>query len=173
MSQFGPQIELKSPKKVLSFIWENLELGICLVSMIGMTILTFSQVIARYVFDNSFSWTEEVTRYLMIWLTFGGSAYAFRMGAHIGVEALVEKLSPRGKYIIIIVSSLATIVFFFFLGYYGWEHTYQQYLNNQVAPVTRIPIAVPYSAVPVGSFLVILRLIAMLFQHIKNGVKEG
>lgn len=131
------------------------------------------QVVFRYGFHHSFSWTEEVSRFFIVWMTFGGSAYAFRKGAHMGVEALVQKLSPRGQFIMLIFSRVSTIVFFLFLGYFGLQHTVQQYLNHQLAPSTRLPIAIPYSALPIGSVLVILRLVDQMIHELKTGTKEA
>lgn len=171
MNQVNLQSEVKH-KGFMMTTWENIEVSICVISMIGMTVLTFAQVVGRFVFQRPFAWGEEICRFFIIWLTFGGSAYAFRKGAHIGIESLVDMLPPRGKYIARWVYYIGTIIFFLVLGYYGWEHTLQQYVNNQVTPVTRLPVAIPYSAVPIGSALVILRLIYMMVQEMKTGVKE-
>lgn len=91
MSQPALSNSLKqsNQKSLLRLAWEQLELSICLVAMVAMTIIVFAQVIARYVFHNSFEWAEEISRFLVVWITFGGSAYAFRKGAHIGVTAMV------------------------------------------------------------------------------------
>lgn len=60
-----------------------------------MTIITFAQVIARYVFDYSFTWALELVQFLFAWLIFLGMAYGVRVGSHIGVDALVKSLGPR------------------------------------------------------------------------------
>jgi len=158
-------------KRGVVWLWENFELSICVFAMLCMTVLTFMNVVSRYVFGSSFGWVEEVCRFLIIWLTFGGSAYAFRMGAHIGIEALVQKLPPKGQLIAAILNNIATIIFFILLGYFGGQHTIQQYMNHQLAPVTRISIAFPYSAIPIGSALVILRLSVDTIQKIRLELK--
>lgn len=162
----------KSPTSKLHFAWENIELSICLICMVAMTAITFVQVIARYVFLNSLTWAEEICRFLVVWLTFAGSAYAFRKGAHVSITALADRLPNKLRVILNILISLVTIFFFVVLLYYGWEHTYQQILNGQVAPATRLPIAISYLAVPIGSLLVILRLAYDFFKMLKN-LKAG
>jgi len=158
----------KQSNKLLAF-WGNLELSICLVSMVLMTLITFVQVIGRYVFNHSLGWSEEICRFLVIWITFGGSAYAFRKGVHIGVTALVNIMPSKLRFLINLFSKLATIFFFVVLAYYGWLHTAQQIVNGQVAPATRLPIAIAYSAVPIGSVLVIIRLVEeTIREFIKN-----
>ncbi len=59
-----------------------------------MTCVTFAQVVARYVFNYSFVWALELVTYLFAWLIFLGMAYGVRVGAHIGVDALVKTLRP-------------------------------------------------------------------------------
>ena len=58
----------------------------------AMTLITFGQVIARYVFNYSFVWALELTTFLFAALIFLGAAYGVRVGAHIGVDALVKLL---------------------------------------------------------------------------------
>jgi len=154
-------------------MWENLEISICVITMTAMVIIIFAQVIGRYVFNYSFSWSEEIARFLMVWMTFAGSAYAFRKGAHIGVTAIVDALPTHLGFYVKLLSRALTIFFFIVLGYYGWQHTYTQITLGQVAPATRLPVAIPYSAIPIGSFLVILRLIEQTFFDLKNRHNAG
>ncbi|MFZ5946228.1 MAG: TRAP transporter small permease [Bacillota bacterium] len=143
----------------IRYFWDNIEVSICLISMLLVTVITFAQVVGRYVFSHSFGWSEEISRFLVVWITFGGSAYAFRKGAHIGVTALINKIPGRYRFYVYLMTRLITIFFFIVLGYHGLLHTMQQIANGQVAPATRLPIAIPYSAVPIGSALVIIRLL--------------
>ncbi|MDW7677110.1 MAG: TRAP transporter small permease [Bacillota bacterium] len=156
------------PKSKIRLMWEHLEVSICMITMSLMVVIVFAQVVGRYVFNYSFSWSEEIARFLMVWITFAGSAYAFRMGAHIGVTVIVERMPRKIGAYIKLLARVLTIIFFLVLGYYGWHHTVQQYVMGQVAPATRIPVAIPYSAVPIGSFLVIIRLIDQAIHDYKN-----
>ena len=76
---------------------EHLEEGLVAFLMAAMTVLTFVQVIARYVFNYSFVWALEVTGVMFAWLIFVGMSYGVRVGAHIGVDALVKALAPRTR----------------------------------------------------------------------------
>lgn len=57
-----------------------------------MVLAVFVQIISRALFNMSFPWTEELARYLMIWVTFLGASFAFQYGAHISIEAFVTRL---------------------------------------------------------------------------------
>lgn len=162
------EADQKQRKNILLSIFENVEIYICVISISAMTLITFVQVIGRYVFNHSFSWSEEICRFLLAWITFGGSAYAFKQGAHIGVTYLVDKLPPTARKCVYIFIQILTIGFFAMLGYYGLKHTLHQVSMNQIAPATRISIGVPYSSIPVGSALVIIRLIIQTVEKLKE-----
>ena len=72
---------------------ERLEEGLLAFLLAVMVSITFMQVIARYIFNYSFVWALEVTTVLFAWLIFIGMSYGVRVGAHIGVDALVKTLS--------------------------------------------------------------------------------
>lgn len=60
---------------------------VCIIALAIMTVLTFTNVIARYVFSASFSFSEEITTYLFVLLSLIGSAVAARRKAHLGFTA--------------------------------------------------------------------------------------
>src|SRR5690625_5147839 len=68
--------------------------------LIVMVVIIFLQIVSRIVIQSSFSWTEELARFLMIWLTFLGAAFSFQHGAHIGISMLTDKLPKKVSAII-------------------------------------------------------------------------
>src|SRR3546814_11927669 len=74
-------------------VWlERLEEGLIAFLLAAMTVVTFGQVVARYIFNYSFVWALELSTYLFAALLFLGISYGVRVGAHIGVDALVKAL---------------------------------------------------------------------------------
>ncbi|SEN72124.1 TRAP-type C4-dicarboxylate transport system, small permease component [Loktanella fryxellensis] len=65
------------------------------VLILAMMTITFTQVLARYLFTNSLSWSEEAGRYIFVWITFLGLAAAFQSRAHIALDFLAQML-PTG-----------------------------------------------------------------------------
>ena len=65
-------------------VLERLEEGLIALLLTVMTLITFTQVVARYVFNYSFVWALELNTFLFAWLIFLGAAYGVREGAHIG-----------------------------------------------------------------------------------------
>ena len=74
---------------------ERLEEGALALLLAAMTLVTFVQVVARYVFDYSFTWALELTTILFAWMIFIGIPYGVRVGVHIGVDVLVKSVGPR------------------------------------------------------------------------------
>ncbi|MEO7335804.1 MAG: TRAP transporter small permease [Caldimonas sp.] len=77
----------------------------------AMTLIAFGQVVARYVFNYSFVWALELVTFLFAGLIFIGISYGIRVGAHIGVDALVKSLSPAVARALAIVATLLCIVY--------------------------------------------------------------
>ena len=63
----------------------------------GFVVITFAQVVFRYVIGYSLYWSEELARYLFVWVSFLGSVVALERGVHIGMDVVVAKLPRRPK----------------------------------------------------------------------------
>jgi len=90
---------------------DHIEEGLIALLMAAMTLLTFLQVVARYVFNYSFVWALELTGVMFAWLIFLGMSYGVRVGAHIGVDAVVKALGPRAARLVGIVAASACIAY--------------------------------------------------------------
>ena len=79
-----------------------------------MAVIIFTNVVLRYTTSQSIEWAEEVSRHLMIWLTFLGCGPTLRYGGHIAVENLQDVLSPRGAVVLrAVIAALLTGFFVF------------------------------------------------------------
>lgn len=77
--------------------FNRLEEGLIALFLAGMTLLTFTQVVLRYVFNSGLLWALEGTTYLFAWMVLIGMSYGVRVGAHIGVDVIVRALPPAGR----------------------------------------------------------------------------
>lgn len=118
-----------------------------------IVILIFTQVIFRYFFNNSLNWTEELAKYLFVWMTFIGSASAFKDQIHIGVDFFVELLPDKQRRyanvmdiaLITLFSAIATVV--------GYMWTADVW--GTLSPALELPLSlVLYAAFPTGSMLI-------------------
>ncbi len=135
--------------------------GGCLALLVAMTIITFAQVFFRFVIVHSLPWSEEFSRYALVWASFLGASVALKRGLHIGVEAFVAKLSKEKKRWIYLITLTFIILFLLVVIIKGFQMA--SFNMRQLSPAMRIPMGFPYLAVPVGSLLMVLHLVNELF----------
>lgn len=114
------------------------------VALIAMVVLVFGNVVLRYGFNSSITQSEEIGRWLFVWVTFMGAVVALREHAHLGTDALVTRLPPTGKKICLVLGHL-TMLYVCFLVFKGALE--QTRINMDVlAPSTQLPMAVLHAA---------------------------
>jgi TRAP-type C4-dicarboxylate transport system permease small subunit len=128
--------------------------------MLVMTVLISWQVFARYVMGSSLTFSEEVSRFSMVWMTMLGAAYAYRYGSLIAVDLLVSMSGPGVKRTLHLFIATASCIFAFVLLKYGLELT--QRVATQTAPSTRVSMAWLYGAIPAGAALIVLNSLAII-----------
>ena len=152
-----------------SLIWffmHPLEMLLCLL-MAAIVVVTFAQVVFRYALENPLSWSEETARFLFMWLTMLGAAYAFKLKSHFALTFLTRRLNETRKKIL---SSLITLVLSIFLVIFIWKGFYLIFTVaiDQIAPATQIPVAVPYLSGPVGGILILYYIIRNWWEEFRN-----
>ena len=96
---------IKKISKVLTQTEDLLLMG----SLVVIFFVLLLQVVSRYVFNRPITWTEELARFIQIWITYLGLNYALRNHAHIRISMLVERFSKKAQIIIEIVINLIII----------------------------------------------------------------
>lgn len=148
----------------LGEIYNKIEENLLYASLIFTVTVIFIQVVMRYVFSNSLSWSEEAARYVFIWQTWIGASYAVRKKRHLRVEALVDRLHGVSRKFIELVVLALWILFGCFLIYKGYQLTKLIYVRGQISAALGISMAIPYAAIPVGSFFMTSRLVVEAFR---------
>ena len=87
-----------------------------------MTLLTFANVVARYVFNSNIFWALELTVFLFAWLVLLGASYAVKKTAHLGVDALVNTMNPAKRRVAALVVAAACILYAFLLLKGSWDY---------------------------------------------------
>lgn len=142
----------------------ELQIKLCnrllLILGVAMTLLILLQVFFRFVIYVPFPWSEECARYLMIWMGMLGSVIALQQGRHIGVTFFMEKLPPG---LAKPVKGLTQGGMVLFLGVLCWQGILFSLFNaDQISPALEIPMIIPFSAIPVGSLMMILVMLAQM-----------
>ena len=136
---------------------EHLEEGLIALLMAAMTLTAFVQVIARYIFNYSFVWALELNTVFFAWLIFVGMSYGVRVGAHIGIDAVVSKLKPAAARVVGLVAAALCVAYALIVTLGGWQYVRKMYdvgIEMQDLPIQQW---VPRLVVPFGFALLALR----------------
>ena len=140
------------------------------VGMAALIAVITLQIVSR-VFFTSVSWTEEVARFLLIWITFLGATLAYQQGRHIAVTLMRDNLPPAFKRIVTGAALLVTIAFLVALAWVGWRYTMLQ--SFQKSPSLRLPMNYVYVVMPTTAALIaLLSSIDLIRLLAGRGVRE-
>lgn len=116
----------------------------------AMIVVITAQIVTR-VFFTALGWTEEVSRFLLIWLTFLGAAVAWHEGRHIAVTVLVERLPERLRQAVTVAALLFALAFLLALAWIGYQ--YMSVQSFQKSPALRLPMSYVYAIIPISALL--------------------
>jgi TRAP-type C4-dicarboxylate transport system permease small subunit len=133
-----------------------------------MTILLFVQVIMRRVFSQSLYWSEELARYIFIWLIYFGISYGAKIVKHIRIEAFLAIFPKKIRPFVVILGDLLFLAFAIFIIFTSFELVKKQIILKQQSPAIHLPIAVVYAAPFVGFILTSIRQIQTIMFRIKE-----
>lgn len=128
-----------------------------------MTVVMIYQVIMRYVFNSANAWSEEIARYLFIYIVLLASFLAVRRYSHLQVDVFINMLRPRLKCLATIVCTLAGMVFLAVLTYAGFSLC--QSITHSVSPALKLSMVYFYAAIPLGGILMFLASIEVVFHQ--------
>jgi len=135
-----------------------------------MVVLVFGNVVLRYGFNSGITISEEVSRYLFIWLTFIGAIVAVHQNEHLGVDTLVRALPRKGKLACVVASEALMLLAVALLFWGSWKQT----LINMgtKSPVSQVPLALIYIAGLVASVLMGVLILRKLHKVLFVGASE-
>ncbi len=130
---------------------EKLAVFLIMLLMSFLVIITFMQVFYRYVLNNPLTWSEELARYIFIWIVFLASWYVFKKGGHLGMDFFTQKLSANlQKWLGRLIDGIILVFIFLIL-----KNT-PQFLKltlRQTSAALKIPMGYIYLAFPVSTAL--------------------
>lgn len=149
--------------KILDWIEEIL----CVLCTVVMTVLVFANVLSRYVFHNSLSFSEEITTYLFILLSLMGTAIAAKRRAHLGLSILTDAVSPSVRKALHVIGFAIGTIFSAALFYYGILMVLNQYNLGMETSAMQWPEWIYGTFVPFGAFFVTIRFAQATVQEWK------
>lgn len=145
--------------------FEEIFLVICMAVMV---ILVFVQVVMRYVFNDSLSWSEGLARIIFIWMSWIGISFAEKQGEHVKITMVVDRLHGRAKQIVLIIADILTIAILVIVCYYGVIITSKMMVIGTFNSAVHIPNWVVYASVPLSCFLMGMRVLKKLILTIQG-----
>ncbi len=128
-----------------------------------MTIVTSVNVFYRYVLEASIGWAFELTTFLFAALIFVGASWGFKLGAHIGVDAVVKLLSPARQRVAAIIAVLCCILYAGIVLYGGTVYVYKMYdIGIMSQDIHWLPQWMPRFVLPLGYALILYRMLQLL-----------
>ncbi len=143
-------------------ILDRLEEWIVTAMLAAMTLLTFSQVVMRYVFNAGWTWALELTTVFFAAMIFVGISYGVRVGAHIGVDVLVKKLPVGPRRAVSIVVVLLCLLYAGLVIYGSLIYVSKMQMIGVELEDLPIPVWIVRSILPLGYALLTLRFLQVL-----------
>lgn len=127
------------------------------------------QVLSRYIFQNPSSFTDELSRYMLIWLGMLGAAYVAGQNQHLAIDIVLRKLEGKAKMKLQILINVLIMVFAITAMILGGSNlVYITYMLGQKSATLQIPLAYIYGIIPASGILVVYYQIAAIFHLIKT-----
>ena len=159
--------------KVVKKIADNFEGYCCAVMLAVMSVVVFLQVIFRFVIKASLPWSEELSRYLLVYITYFGCAYGIKTGAHLGVEAFVLILPKTVQKAINVLVQIGGLVVCVLILKSGADIVFSQMQSGQLSPAMRLPMWTIYSAIPIGMAFCVIRYAVEIVKAVQALIRPG
>lgn len=153
--------------KALKWVDNNFEkflIGICLTLMI---IIMGIQVVSRYAFNSSLTWSEELTRYLFVWSGFLSLPFTIKAGITLKIDQFYNMFPKGARAVLNVINHIIMIVFFIFLLYHSIGVVESAIASGQKSPALGLPMYLVQVSATIGFALAIVRTIQVLFLTIK------
>ena len=154
----------------LSYGLDRAMMGMVFLLVAAMVIVTTLQVVFR-VFFNALTWSEELSRYLLVWGTFFGATLAYKRGNHIAVTFIVDLLPARVRTAFRILSFLLSMVFFVIIAVQGMKMIQMQVF--QISPAMSLPMKHVYLSIPLSLLIMTIHALSGIFETLYENEAEG
>lgn len=132
-----------------------------------MSIFVFGNVVLRYAFNSGLTWSEEIARFLFVWLTFLGAVGALKDNGHLVVDMLINKLSPAMKKLVFVIANIIILVILWLIADGSWKMTLLNMENY--SPAIGLPLSYIFVAGLVMAVLMALIVFIKIYQFLFQG----
>ncbi|MGI6454589.1 MAG: TRAP transporter small permease [bacterium] len=145
------------------------------IVLMGISVINVLwQVFTRYVLNNPSSWTEELARYMLIWVSFLGAAYAVRLKMHLSIDVLTENLSGGSKVYSQMFVQMCIFLFALFVMVIGGIRLVNLTLSlNQISAALHVKLGYVYLIVPLTGLLIMFYSAVFFMENVEELNRQG
>jgi len=151
---------------------ERVEEGFVAVGLLAATGVAFAAVVARYVFQTGVAWSEELVRYIIIWISFVAVAIAVRGSGSISIDLFVLMKRPLLTKSMLVAHNLVGLAFSAAMLWWGTRLVQRVSGSAQVSVGLDMPMWIFYLILPIGGGLLLLRYSGALWLAVQNLIKD-
>lgn len=142
-------------KKILSNL-QKIEDSILIVTFVVMVLSSFAQVVNRNITHSGISWFEELSRYCMVYMALLAAEAGLRDGTQISITAITDMFNDRIRKFILIIAKIVVLVFAVVVFVTSFELIRIQLGSGQSSPGLKLPMVVPYMALPISFGIIVI-----------------
>ncbi len=159
-------------KKITTVI-DKIERATLVWTILGLALIGFIQVFARYIFNYSFTWFEEVGRYLGVFVAFLGGGIGVKTGSHFTMDLIVTHLKRPWRQILQCTTSTLSALFFVLVAWYSWKIVIRMHGYETTSPAMEMPMYLAYLPIPVFSMVMGFRFFAVAVNFLRELGPKG
>ena len=156
---------------MLKAIDDYLEETILLILLVLMTCIMGVQIVSRYVFQNSLTWSEELVRYMFVWSAFLGVPFCIKHGLSIKVDQFRNLFPIPLQKVLMYIDKIIIFLLFLVLFIYSFTVVKATYLSGQTSPAMQLPMWTVQISVTVSSLLSMICSIQNLSHLVRGKIK--
>jgi TRAP-type C4-dicarboxylate transport system permease small subunit len=136
-----------------------------------MTGIILVSVFWRYVLQNSIFWSEELSKMMMVWMTFMAAPIALQRGIHVGIQSLLKAAKGRWHFIMLIVGQLTILILMAVCVKEGFQLAW--FARRQKASSFELSMIWPYLSMPLGCFMIFTVSLESLFKALRGLIQPN
>lgn len=140
----------------------------CAILMFSMLAIITAQVLSRYIFGSSLTWSEELGRYIFVWMSFLGMAIGVKKGAHVALDILLKKLTGVSQKLLMLLNNALVLFFGVCLSYSGFQLF--ELGMKQKSPTLQLPMQFVYIVIPISGIILVYFVISETIRMLKSQV---
>lgn len=132
--------------------------------LLAMVVIVFWNVVSRYFLGISIAWSEEISRFMLIWVVFLGTVLAYIKDEHLSLDILIKVLPKKAANTMQVVADLGVLYAIQIIVRGGYSLTMQSW--DWLSPAAAVPYACVYLIIPIAGVALFIMTIAKMINHI-------